>query len=142
MAWQAATYQEAIEKEEKRRAKRAAKPERGLSKAALDGATRSAKKQGQSGRKDASWKTKVKQKYDYRCQHPACGIRDRWYIHAHHIAPKSQRVDLKHVVSNGTCLCEAHHRWAHNNHAAAETLGLFSTRSRELAIKEGTLGVR
>lgn len=91
-------------------------------------------------KQEKAWKLAVRRRDNYTCQYPGCKFK-HVYIPCHHKAPRSQRKDLEWVVTNGVAVCDKHHKWAHNNHSKAEALGLFSTRSRELATKEETLGV-
>lgn len=91
-------------------------------------------KYGRSGRKvDEDWKIAVRIKDGYTCQR--CGKVEK-YIHAHHIAPRSRRPDLRHVVSNGKCLCNSCHTWVHEHPKEALKLGLLSGDAYELARKK------
>lgn len=135
------TYEEALEKARRAAAKRAAKPDRGPSKAATEGERRSRQKRNHVDAEEERWRRAVRRKYGSRCQFPGCGIYDK-HIDCHHIAERSLRPDLKNVVSNGTCLCRTHHDWVPLHRAQAIALGLLSERTYELAQKEGTLGVR
>lgn len=61
---------------------------------------------------DVEWQKAVREKDDFTCQR--CGIRQP-YIHTHHKATRGSRPDLKHVVSNGICLCNSCHAWVHHH---------------------------
>lgn len=81
------------------------------------------------------WKREVRERDSYTCQFPECGHQSK-RIDVHHIAKRSQRPDLKFVVSNGICLCRAHHDWTDRNHDEAVRRGLLNTESYELAKKQ------
>ena len=81
------------------------------------------------------FKREVRERDNYTCQFPSCGVYDL-HIDVHHIAKRSQRPDLKLTVSNAVCLCRKHHSWTDTNHDEAVRLGLLSTESYELAQKE------
>lgn len=81
---------------------------------------------------DRHWQQAVREKDRYTCQR--CGKVEK-HIHAHHVAPRSRRPDLKHEVSNGKCLCNSCHTWVHRNPIEATALGLLSDASYELAQK-------
>lgn len=84
-------------------------------------------------REDKRWKQAVRERDNYTCQR--CGKYDR-YIHTHHVAPRSQRPDLKREVSNGKCLCASCHTWVHLHPIEAVALGLLNRESYELAARE------
>lgn len=91
-------------------------------------------KYGRSGRKaDRDWQQAVRDKDAYTCQR--CGKVEA-YIHAHHVAPRSRRPDLRLDVSNGKCLCNSCHSWVHEHPKEAVSLGLLSGDSYELARKK------
>ena len=56
-------------------------------------------------------------------------------IDPHHVNPRSRRPDLKYEISNGICLCRAHHDWVGNNPREAEKIGLLRFDSYEAAQK-------
>lgn len=90
-------------------------------------------KYGMSRRRvDRDWQKAVRERDAYTCQR--CGVVQR-YIHAHHVAPRSRRPDLRHDVSNGKCLCVSCHGWVHTHPREAYALGLLSDASYELAKK-------
>jgi predicted restriction endonuclease len=75
---------------------------------------------------DAKWRKAVLERDGNQCQlwnrvfRPHC---DRYNTnHAHHIEGKKARSDLRHVESNGICLCRAHHDWVHQNPAEGRKL--------------------
>jgi len=91
-------------------------------------------KYGRSGRKvDQDWKKAVREKDQNTCQR--CGKVEK-YIHTHHVAPRSQRPDLRHDVSNGKCLCNSCHSWVHEHPIEAKAAGLLSGETYELARKK------
>lgn len=90
-------------------------------------------------RGDTIWSQAVRARDNHKCR--KCRKRDEHGNHAHHVAPRSQRPDLKKTISNGITVCPPCHRWIHDNPIEAIAAGLLSDRSRELAEKEGTLGV-
>jgi hypothetical protein len=51
--------------------------------------------------------------------------------HAHHVAPRSQRPDLKYELDNGKTLCLKHHDWVHAHPVEANRMGLLSTEKYE-----------
>lgn len=70
-------------------------------------------KYGRSGRKaDKEWKEAVRQRDNFTCRR--CGIFDK-YVHTHHLVMRSQSRELKHVISNGICLCNSCHTWVHHH---------------------------
>jgi hypothetical protein len=82
---------------------------------------------------DKQWQQAVREKDGCICQR--CGKYDP-YIHAHHVAPRSRRPDLRHEISNGKCLCASCHQWVHWNPKESTPLGLLSDASYERAKKE------
>lgn len=86
------------------------------------------------------FKKEVRERDGCHCQFPRCRYQDD-HIDVHHIAERSLRKDLIYTVTNGICVCRKHHTWIHNNMKKAIQMGLLSIRSRELAAKEGTLGI-
>ena len=133
------TYDEALERarryDDNRRLRLKAKP----SQAAKSGKRRTSRRKVEHDVLEAEWKRQVRERDDFTCQFPGCRTRHK-FIHAHHIAPKSQRKDLKYVVENGICLCFKHHEWVHNNPLKSVPMGLLSRDTYELAAKEGRLG--
>ena len=95
-----------------------------------------AKKKPSAASLHAAWSKQVRERDGYRCQYPACGIYRR-ENHAHHIANKKQRPDLKYDVDNGVCLCREHHDWAHAHPIDAAELGLVSHERYEKARNGG-----
>lgn len=85
---------------------------------------------------DKEWQKAVRDRDSYTCQR--CGIYDR-YVHAHHVASRSRRPDLKHDVSNGKCLCGSCHQYVHHHPKEAALMGLLSDASYERAQKEKRL---
>lgn len=81
---------------------------------------------------DRKWQLAVREKDNHTCQR--CGKQEP-YIHAHHVAPRSRRPDLKHEVSNGACLCGSCHAWVHHHPIEATALGLLSDETYELVRK-------
>jgi hypothetical protein len=89
---------------------------------------------GRSGRKaDSDWRRAIREKDQWTCQR--CGKVEK-HIHTHHIAPRSQRPDLRHDVSNGKCLCNACHSWVHEHPIEAKATGLLRGETYELARKK------
>ena len=87
-------------------------------------------KYGRSRRKDdLKWRKEVRERDNYTCRR--CGVWQK-YIHAHHVAMRSRRPDLKLDVENGICLCNSCHTWVHNNVAQATEEGYLSTEKYEL----------
>lgn len=84
---------------------------------------------------DKEWADAVKERDDWTCQKPGCGKKD-FDNHAHHIAPRSQRPDLKYELSNGKTLCFEHHDWVHANPIEAARLGLLSTEKYESRVSD------
>lgn len=82
-------------------------------------------------RADTIWSQAVRQRDDHRCRR--CGKRDEKNNHAHHIAPRSRRPDLKRDLDNGITVCMECHNWIHANPVEAETLGLLSSETYEKA---------
>lgn len=82
---------------------------------------------------DKEWQKAVREHDNYTCQ--KCGKYDR-HIHAHHVAPRSRRPDLKHDPKNGKCLCGSCHQWVHHHPVEAYALGLLSDATYERAQKE------
>lgn len=87
-------------------------------------------KYGRSGRKaDKEWREAVRERDNFTCRR--CGKYDP-YIHAHHVATRSRRPDLKHDVDNGICLDGTCHQWVHHNPVEAERLGFLVESRYEL----------
>jgi transcription elongation factor Elf1 len=78
---------------------------------------------------DKEWQRLVRERDGSICQR--CGEYQK-HIHTHHIAPRSQRPDLKQVVDNGVCLCGSCHQWVHHHPIEAEKLGFLSGAKYEL----------
>lgn len=76
-----------------------------------------------SGKADKDWQAAVRERDGRLCQR--CGVFEE-HIHTHHIALRSQRPDLKHVVDNGICLCGSCHRWVHAHPKEAKVGGFIS----------------
>lgn len=86
---------------------------------------------GRSKRKaDKEWSKAVKERDQYICQR--CGVYNK-YNHAHHVATRSQRPDLKYEVSNGKTLCNSCHTYIHHHAIEAQADGWLSTETYELA---------
>lgn len=130
------TYEEYIAKLEKKREK---DKERKKSQAAVKGQERTKQQRKEDDKLEEEWRTEVLKRDGYKCQYPKCRVSHK-SLHAHHVAPRSQRPDLKYVVSNGKALCFAHHEAVHKFPLKSQEMGLLSNRSMELARKEGTLG--
>ncbi len=81
-------------------------------------------------RADQEWRLAVRVKDDYTCR--VCGVKQQ-YIHTHHVATRARRPDLKHVVANGSCLCNSCHTWVHHHPREAVLMGLLSEETYELA---------
>lgn len=97
------------------------------------------RKRYQIPRGDSIWSQAVRARDNHKCRR--CRKRDEHGNHAHHVAPRSQRPDLKKAMSNGITVCPECHRWIHDNPIEAIAAGFLSDRTMELAAKEGTLGV-
>lgn len=82
---------------------------------------------------DSVWSWAVRARDDHRCQR--CGKRDEKNNHAHHVAPRSRRPDLKKVMSNGKTVCPPCHDWIHSHPIEAEAAGLLSSETYEAAHK-------
>jgi len=81
---------------------------------------------------DKQWKEAVRLKDNFTCQR--CGVQ-QVYIHAHHVAPRARRPDLKYEISNGKCLCNGCHTWVHGHPIEAKEAGLLSGETYELVRK-------
>lgn len=114
-------------------------PKKKKSQAAIKGRERSRQHRKEEDKKEEEWRLAVLERDGYRCQYPKCTVKHK-SLHAHHVAPRSRRPDLKYVVSNGKGLCFIHHEAVHKKPKEAIEMGLLSDRSMELARKEGTLG--
>lgn len=79
---------------------------------------------------DREWQKAIREKDNFTCQR--CGTFEK-HIHAHHVAPRSRRPDLRLDISNGKCLCNSCHSWVHEHPIEAKALGLLSGESYELA---------
>lgn len=85
------------------------------------------------------WAKEVKERDEYVCQRPHCP--DCHNVpsksnHAHHIAPRSRRPDLKRELSNGLTLCFGAHDWVHSHPIEATELGLLSDETYEIAMRK------
>lgn len=76
---------------------------------------------------DKKWKKEVKERDENTCQR----CFKQGFVHAHHVAPRSRRPDLKHELSNGISVCFDCHQWIHNNPIEATELGLLSNEAYE-----------
>jgi hypothetical protein len=56
--------------------------------------------------------------------------------HAHHVAPRSQRPDLRLDLENGMTLCLDCHEWVHKNPKQAEASGFLNRETYEMAKKK------
>ena len=79
------------------------------------------------------WSQDVKQRDNFNCQR--CGVHSK-QNHAHHIAPRSRRPDLKFDRANGITLCAECHRWVHEHPVESTAAGLLSDVTYEAARKE------
>ena len=75
--------------------------------------------------KELAWKKAVRERDQFHCQWPNCRVVNK-SIHAHHIATRKQRPDLKYEISNGVSLCFLHHQLAHDDQALGERFGFVS----------------
>ncbi len=82
-------------------------------------------------RADTIWSQAVRQRDDHRCRR--CRKRDEHGNHAHHIAPRSRRPDLKRDLTNGATVCPPCHNWIHSNPIEAEAAGLLASATYEEA---------
>lgn len=94
----------------------------------------------------AAWGREVKRRDGNRCQWVECEFcrgREDVTMDPHHRALRSARPDLRLVLGNGVTVCRDRHNWIHSpaGHDEAGRLGFLNPRTRELAAKEGTLGV-
>lgn len=64
-----------------------------------------------NGFKGQEWKRLVLERDNYTCQE--CGRTDRNKIHAHHIVPFDESIELRFVLSNGKTLCTTCHNKIH-----------------------------
>lgn len=81
-----------------------------------------------SRKADKEWQLAVRQKDNYTCRR--CGV-FQLYIHTHHVATRSTRPDLKHVVANGICLCNSCHSWVHHHPEESYKSGWLSREKYE-----------
>lgn len=58
------------------------------------------------------WKKFVKERAGYKCEME--DEKCNGDLHAHHIIPKHLDPSKKYDVTNGICLCEAHHKMIHH----------------------------
>ena len=103
----------------------------GISRKPISRAARA--KRFQVLRAGSIWSHAVRTRDDHRCQR--CGKRDEKNNHAHHVAPRSRRPDLKSVISNGKTVCPPCHSWIHDHPIEAEAAGLLSSETYEAAHK-------
>lgn len=61
---------------------------------------------------DFEWQRIIRERYQFLCQR--CGKFDE-RIHAHHVATRAQRPDLRLDPNNGITLCGSCHMWVHGN---------------------------
>ena len=73
---------------------------------------------------DLVWQKAVRDRDSSTCKR--CGVYDK-AIHTHHIVLRSQSKALKHVVSNGICLCGPCHSWVHNHPKEARDQGYIKS---------------
>lgn len=85
--------------------------------------------------RDIEWSRRVKERDGWECQWPGGCTTDDKRIDAHHMAERSQRPDLKYVVSNGISLCRTHHDWIPLHRQEAIAMGLLSEETYEAARK-------
>ena len=83
--------------------------------------------------RDIEWAMAIKVRDDHTCRR--CFYRDEYNNHAHHIAPRSQRPDLVHVLSNGATVCPLCHTWIHDHPIESRAVGLLSNETYEAASK-------
>lgn len=88
-------------------------------------------------RADSIWSQAVRQRDDHRCKR--CSKRDERNNHAHHVAPRSRRPDLKRDLNNGITVCPECHNWIHSHPIEAEKLGLLSSETYEKNRRESTV---
>lgn len=93
----------------------------------------------------AAWSRRVKRRDGFICQWAGCefcGNHEGARLDAHHKALRSARPDLCYVDENAITICRQRHSWIHSEQGRAEAIerGFLSLRSRELAVREGTLG--
>lgn len=82
---------------------------------------------------DKIWANTVKERDNHTCHR--CGVKDP-HNHAHHVAPRSRRPDLKFLVENGKTLCNSCHTWVHHHPKEATAIGLLSDASYESYAKK------
>jgi hypothetical protein len=81
---------------------------------------------GKIDRRLVEWAAAVKARAEGWCQRHRAGGQMVEGRHAHHVAPRSRRPDLKYDVSNGRFLCFECHNWCHSNVLAATSTGWLS----------------
>ena len=81
---------------------------------------------------DLEWAKHVKLRDGGMCQN--CGA-ERARLHAHHIAPRSRRPDLKYDLNNGITLCSNCHDWVHTHPKESQKLQLLDNSTYEKARK-------
>lgn len=92
--------------------------------------SRAALKAGKKSSAEKVWQRTVRERDNYTCRR--CGKYDK-YIHAHHIAPRSRRPDLRLDPDNGICLDTPCHMWVHDHPIEATEQGLLSDETYEKA---------
>lgn len=88
-------------------------------------------------RAESIWSQAVRDRDDHRCRR--CGKRDEKNNHAHHVAPRSRRPDLKSDKNNGITVCPDCHNWIHSHPVEAEALGLLSSETYEKSRRESII---
>lgn len=78
------------------------------------------------------WSQDIKERDGYICQR--CGVYSK-QNHAHHVAPRSRRPDLKFDRQNGVTLCAGCHSWVHDNPIESTEAGLLSDETYEKSAK-------
>lgn len=95
----------------------------------------------------AVWGREVKRRDGNVCQWVDCEFCRNSFgalLDPHHKALRSARADLRLVLDNGVTVCRRRHDWIHSpeGHDEAVRMGFLNERTRELAAKERTLGIR
>lgn len=83
-----------------------------------------------------AWSQEVRLRDYYRCRR--CGKQD-YKNHAHHIAPRSRRPDLRFDLDNGITVCMDCHNWIHSHPIEAEAVGLLSSETYEKSRRESII---
>lgn len=92
------------------------------------------------------WGKDVKKRDGNICQWPNCEFchnDSKALLDPHHKALRSARHDLRLALDNGVTVCRSRHDFIHSPQGRNEAvrLGFLNPRTRELAAKEGTLGI-